>query len=69
MPDKKYNQTTVTELYRADHFTSEEDAMGAFKLAYQQAIDGMGVGPQDWMGMSPEEYSAWMTNDSLPQKK
>ena len=69
MPDKKHNQSTVTEWYRAGHFCSEEEAMGAFKLAYQQAIDGIGIGPEDWMGMSSEEYSFWMTNDQLPSKK
>ena len=41
MPDKKHNQSTVTEWYRAGHFSSEVEAMGAFKLAYQQAIDGL----------------------------
>lgn len=69
MPDKNHNQTTVTEMYRCGHFSSEEEAMGAFKLSYQQAIDGIGISVEDWMGLSQMEYSAWMRSDQLPSKK
>jgi len=29
----------------------------------------MGKSIQDWMGISSEEYDAWMHNDELPKKK
>ena len=47
MPNKKHNQTTVTEWYRSGYFGSEEEAIGAFKLSHQQAIDGIGIDPMD----------------------
>lgn len=33
---------SVTSLYRAGYFRTEEAALGAFKLACQQGLDGMG---------------------------
>ncbi len=68
MPDSKHNLPTVTEWYRAGHFANEAQAMGAFKLAHQQAVDGMGANPADWMGMDPTEYRAWLERDELPPK-
>ena len=54
--------------YKAGHFANEDEARGAFKLAYQQGLDGMGASIGEWMGLTDEEYDAWMRNDSLPKK-
>lgn len=56
----------VSYWYKAGHFRSEEEARGAFRLAYQQAMDGMGVSVQEWMGLSVEQFSAWMSKGELP---
>jgi hypothetical protein len=61
--------TSVTNWYRGGHFKSDEAASGAFELAYQQAMDGMGKSIEEWMGMSAAEYDAWMRNGALPKKK
>ncbi len=61
--------TSVTGWYRADHFMSAEAAVGAFELAYQQGMDGMGKSVRLWMGMTEAEYSAWMLSKALPSKK
>lgn len=60
---------TVTEWYRADYFNTESEARGAFRLAYQQGLDGMGSSIHEWMGMTGEEYNAWMSRDVLPPKR
>lgn len=54
--------------YRAGHFASEEQARGAFKLAYQQGLDGMGSSITTWMGMTEAEYSGWMRGEMPPQR-
>ena len=59
---------TVMGWYRAGHFKTDEEARGAFELAYQQGMDGMGASPADWMGMSDDEYAAWMRTSALPQR-
>jgi hypothetical protein len=61
--------SSVTSWYRAGHFKSEEAARGAFELAYQQGMDGMGKSVAAWMGMTEAEYDAWMRNKVLPPKK
>ena len=61
--------STVAYWYKHGHFTSEEEAQGAFKLAYQQGLDGMGKSIQEWMGLTDTEFDAWMRYDSLPTKK
>lgn len=58
--------TSVTAWYRAGHFKSSEAAKGAFELAYQQAMDGMGKSIQSWMGMTEAEFNEWMRNKALP---
>lgn len=41
--------SSVASWYRAGHFNSEEAARGAFELAYQQGMDGMGkVSQHGW---------------------
>lgn len=61
--------TSVTSWYRGGHFISEEAAKGAFELAYQQGMDGMGKSLASWMGMTDTEYDQWMRNKTLPSKK
>jgi hypothetical protein len=52
--------------YTHGHFKNEDEAMGAFKLAYQQGLDGMGKSISAWMGLSADQYDAWMRDGSLP---
>jgi hypothetical protein len=61
--------TSVTGWYRAGHFQTDEAAAGAFELAYQQGMDGMGKSIAAWMGMTESEYNDWMRNKTLPLKK
>jgi phosphoribosylformimino-5-aminoimidazole carboxamide ribonucleotide (ProFAR) isomerase len=60
--------TNVTGWYRVGHFKTDEAAAGAFELAYQQGMDGMGKSVAAWMGMT-ESYNEWMRNKTLPPKK
>lgn len=60
---------SVTSWYRADHFKTAEAAAGAFELAYQQGMDGMGRSVASWMGMTDAEYDEWIRNGTLPPKK
>lgn len=53
--------------YKAHHFRNEDEARGAFRLAYQQGQDGMGTSTAQWMGLTDEEYAAWMRSESLPK--
>lgn len=53
--------------YRNNMFKNEDEARGAFKLAHQQGLDGLGASVAGWMGLTPEQYDAWMRNDSLPR--
>jgi hypothetical protein len=48
------------------HFGSYAEARGAFKLAYQQGYDGLGSSVGGWMGLSSEQFDAWMRNDGIP---
>lgn len=52
--------------YRHHHFANEDEAQGAFKLAYQQAMDGMGPSIHEWMGLTAGEYELWHRTDQLP---
>lgn len=60
--------TSVAAWYRSGQFASDEEALGAFKLAYQQGMDGMGESPEKWMGLTDEEFKAWMLHNTLPIK-
>jgi hypothetical protein len=51
------------------HFKNDDEARGAFKLAYQQGLDGMGTSISEWMGLTPEQYDAWMRDGSLPPRQ
>ena len=53
--------------YKHGHFKNEDEARGAFRLAYQQGLDGMGKSIQEWMGLSEAEFDAWMRDDALPK--
>jgi hypothetical protein len=59
----------VAYWYKAGHFETEEAARGAFELAYQQGMDGMGKSVEEWMGLSDTEYTAWRQDGSLPKRK
>lgn len=59
----------VSYWYKHGHFKNEDEARGAFRLAYQQGLDGMGKSIQTWMGLTEEEYSKWMKDNSLPPTK
>jgi hypothetical protein len=61
--------TSVASWYRAGHFKSTEAAAGAFELAYQQAMDGMGKSIAAWMGLTEPEFDAWMRHKTLPPIK
>jgi hypothetical protein len=64
-----FDVTSVTSWYRAGHFKTDEEALGAFKLAHQQALDGMGASHAEWMGLTADEFNAWMRTDALPPSK
>ncbi len=55
--------------YRYGHFKNEDEARGAFTLAYQQGLDGMGESISKWMGLSKAEFDSWMRDDSLPNRR
>ena len=58
----------VSYWYKQGHFKNDEEAQGAFTLAYQQGLDGMGKSIEEWMGLSSKEFNAWMRNRELPRK-
>ena len=58
--------TPVAYWYQNDFFTSDEEARGAFRLAYEQATDGMGCSVAEWMGLTEEELEAWKRSEQLP---
>ncbi len=51
------------------HFKNEDEARGAFRLAYQQGLDGMGKSIAEWMGLTSEEFDLWMKRESVPKRK
>lgn len=61
--------STAAYWYRGGQFANDDEARGAFRLAYQQGLDGMGTSIADWMGLSDSEYDAWMRNDALPARR
>lgn len=58
--------STPAMWHRAGHFRTPEAAQGAFQLAYQQGLDGMGKSVREWMGLTSEQYDAWYRDDILP---
>lgn len=54
--------------YRSGHFANDDEARGAFRLAHQQGLDGMGRTIQEWMGLTDAEFDAWMRSDALPAR-
>ena len=58
--------TPVIYWYKNETFKNEDEARGAFKLAYQQGLDGMGASVAEWMGLTPEQFDSWMRDESLP---
>lgn len=59
----------VAYWYRQGHFATDDEARGAFKLAYQQGMDGMGLSVAHWMGLTEPEYDAWIRDDALPETR
>jgi hypothetical protein len=59
----------VAYWFKNNHFKNEDEARGAFRLAHQQGLDGMGKTTCEWMGLTPDEYNKWMKDDSLPAKR
>ena len=59
----------VAYWYRDGHFKNEDEAMGAFTLAYQQGLDGMGKSISKWMGLSKTDFNSWMKDGSLPRRQ
>lgn len=57
----------VSYWYKYGHFKNEDEARGAFFLAYRQGLDGMGKSIQEWMGLSKAEFDAWMRDNALPK--
>jgi hypothetical protein len=60
---------TVMELYRDDVFKNRIEARGAFELAYQQGVAGLGDSVQEWMGLNDREYDDWLRDETLPPPK
>jgi transcriptional regulator with XRE-family HTH domain len=61
--------SSVMYWYKDGHFKTEDEARGAFMLAYQQGLDGMGKSIRQWMGLTTEQYDAWLRDDSLPPRQ
>lgn len=61
--------STVAFWYRHGHFATDAEARGAFELAYQQAMDGMGRGVAAWMGLTQREFDAWRRDGTLPRRR
>ncbi len=40
---------------------------GALDLAYFQYLDGLGASASEWMGLTEEEFSAWMRDGAIPK--
>jgi hypothetical protein len=59
----------VAYWHKHGHFKNEEQARGAFELAYQQGMDGMGTSVAQWMGLTDSEFDAWMRDGTLPPMK
>lgn len=55
--------------YKHGHYPNDEQARGAFDLAWQQYMDGMGKSAEEWMGLTTEEVDAWHRDGTLPGKR
>ena len=60
--------TSAAYWYQHGHFKNDDEARGAFKLAYQQGLDGMGESIQIWMGLTTAEFNDWMRTKKLPSR-
>ena len=60
--------TPVSWWYRSGTFKGDDEARGAFRLAYVQALDGMGSGIAQWMGLTEPEVAQWIHHERLPGK-
>jgi len=62
--------TSVRKWFKAGLFANRDEALGAFKLAHQQALDGLGPSHHEWMGFTSEkEFHAWMRDETLPTRR
>ena len=66
--DGMFDVSTPMYWYKHGHFKTDDEARGAFFLAYQQAMDGMGTSVAEWMGITEDELAAWMKDHTLPAK-
>lgn len=65
----RMNQVSpVSYWYKHGHFKNKDEARGAFKLAYQQGLDGTGKSIREWMGLKEEEFESFMRSDALPKR-
>ena len=64
-----FQVSTARYWFRHGHFKNEDEARGAFRLAYLQGWDGMGKGVREWMGLNEKEYASWLRDDSIPQNR
>jgi hypothetical protein len=60
--------TNVTEWYEFGLFANDDEARGAFKLAYHQGLDGLGTSTQQWLGLDEHEFDAYMRSGQLPMR-
>ena len=58
--------SSVVYWYENHYFKNDDEARGAFRLAYQQGLDGLGKSIAAWMGLTSEQYDAWMRDNALP---
>ena len=65
---KMHQVSPAAYWYKYGHFKNEDEARGAFRLAYQQGMDGMGKSIAQWMGLTNKEYDLWMRNDAIPSR-
>ena len=64
-----YQVCPVAFWYLNGHFKNEDEASGAFTLAYQQGLDGMGKSISEWMGFTETEYGLWHRKGALPNRR
>ncbi len=54
--------------YKHGRYRSDDEARGAFDLAHQQYLDGLGETAAQWMGLTADEFNAWYADGTLPPR-
>lgn len=62
------NKKTVMFYYRKGCFKTDDQAKGAFELAYQQAMEDMSKSFEESMGLSEKEFDNWMRYGAIPMR-